>query len=149
MVCFHMLCSLLNVLAHHLWMQFSKSTLFHRFGGRRARMTGWIGKAVLILWFLNITVNLIVRNYNFSTTFPIQSAILARQPPKRWNMYSKYHSKIRAMKNNTWTPPNARTGRPAGIFLARLFWQSQQELFLEVILLEITASCALNKLVSL
>ena len=28
MVCFHMLCSLLNVLAHHLWVQFSKSTLF-------------------------------------------------------------------------------------------------------------------------
>ena len=26
-VCFYMLCSLLNVLAHHLWVQFSKSTL--------------------------------------------------------------------------------------------------------------------------
>ena len=28
MVCFHMLCSLLNLQAHHLWVQFSKSTLF-------------------------------------------------------------------------------------------------------------------------
>ena len=27
-VCFHMLCRLLNVLEHHLWVQFSKSTLF-------------------------------------------------------------------------------------------------------------------------
>ena len=27
-VCFYMLCSLLNVLAYHLWVQFSKSTLF-------------------------------------------------------------------------------------------------------------------------
>ena len=31
-VCFHMLSSLLNVLAYHLWVQFSKSTLFHFFG---------------------------------------------------------------------------------------------------------------------
>ena len=31
MVCFHMVCSLLNVLAHHLWMQFSKSTLLFVF----------------------------------------------------------------------------------------------------------------------
>ena len=30
MVCFYMLCSLLNILAHHLWVQFSKSTLFLR-----------------------------------------------------------------------------------------------------------------------
>ena len=28
MGCFYMLCSLLNVLGHHLWVQFSKSTLF-------------------------------------------------------------------------------------------------------------------------
>ena len=28
MACFHMLCILLNVLAHLLWVQFSKSTLF-------------------------------------------------------------------------------------------------------------------------
>ena len=28
MVCFHMFCSLLNVLVYHLWVQFSKSTLF-------------------------------------------------------------------------------------------------------------------------
>ena len=36
LVCFHMLCSLLNVLAHHLWVQFSKSTLFltQSLGGR-------------------------------------------------------------------------------------------------------------------
>ena len=36
-VCLHMLCSLLNVLAHHYWVQFSKSTLFmqvdHEDGG--------------------------------------------------------------------------------------------------------------------
>ena len=29
LVCFCMLCSLLNVLEHHLWVQFSKSTLFN------------------------------------------------------------------------------------------------------------------------
>ena len=28
--CFHMLCSLLNVLAHHFWVKFSKSTLFSK-----------------------------------------------------------------------------------------------------------------------
>ena len=28
-VCLHMLCSLQNVLAHHLWVQFLKSTLFN------------------------------------------------------------------------------------------------------------------------
>ena len=28
LVCFCMLCSLLDILAHHVWMHFSKSTLF-------------------------------------------------------------------------------------------------------------------------
>ena len=51
MVCFYVLCSLLNVLAHHLWVQFSKSTLLYLF--HQIFVPKWKGLMTCILFHLN------------------------------------------------------------------------------------------------